>query len=246
MNKKEWFYDWFNSKDYLEVYNHRDDLDALSLVNLICSRIKLENGKKVLDLACGTGRHSILFAKRGYLVTGVDLSELLLDQAKKRAMKENLDIVFIKSDLRKFDTDEKFDLIINVFTSFGYFKSDEENFSLFKNVYKFLNDDGYFVFDFFNKFHLLSNLIPITEEKVLDKLIIQKRFVRKGRVEKIIEITSDGNKRIFRESVKLYSKDEIIKKLQDLGFEIQNTFGDFEGNDFDIENSPRFIVFCKK
>lgn len=243
---KKWYYDWFNTYEYLEVYKHRNEQDAELHINFILSEINLQPNSKILDMACGAGRHSIVLAKKGYKVTGIDFSDTLLAEAVKDAASEKLDIKFIKSDIRNFSIDERFDLILNLFTSFGYFEKDEENFSVFLKAFEFLNKSGFFVLDFFNKNYLLRNLIPVTEEKHNNKQIIQKRFVRKGRIEKIIEIIDKNGKKTFNESVKLYSAEQLKNKLLEIGFEIVSLFGDFDGSIFDIDNSPRFIAICKK
>jgi cyclopropane fatty-acyl-phospholipid synthase-like methyltransferase len=243
---KEWFNDWFNSSEYLEVYKHRNEKDAENHIKFILSNIKLERKSKILDMACGAGRHSILLAKQGFNVTGIDLSENLLSEAKKNASEEKLTIKFIKSDIREFNTEDRFNLILNLFTSFGYFNKEEDNFLVLQKAFEFLEKSGFFILDFFNKNYLLKNLIPLTEEIQEDKKIIQKRFIRKGRVEKIIEIFTNEDKKEFSESVKLYSNQELVNMLLEIGFEVVSLFGDFDGSVFDIDNSPRFIAICKK
>jgi len=243
---KEWFNDWFNSSEYLEVYKHRNEKDAENHIKFVLSNIKLERKSKILDMACGAGRHSIILAKQGFNVTGIDLSENLLSEAKKNASEEKLTIKFIKSDIREFNTEDRFNLILNLFTSFGYFNKEEDNFLVLQKAFEFLEKSGFFILDFFNKNYLLKNLIPLTEEIQEDKKIIQKRFIRKGRVEKTIEIFTNEDKKEFSESVKLYSNQELVNMLLEIGFEIVSLFGDFDGSVFDIDNSPRFIAICKK
>lgn len=243
---KHWFDDWFNSPEYLEVYKHRNEIDAEKHVNFILSKLILEPNSNILDMACGAGRHSIIFAKKGFNVTGIDLSENLLSEAIKIALKEKLDIKFIKSDIRKFNSENKFNLILNLFTSFGYFNEDEDNFLVFTKAFELLKTSGFFVLDYFNKDYMLRNLIPLTEEFKNGKKIIQKRFVRKGRIEKTIQIIYKGLTKEYSESVKLYSADQLKNKLLEIGFEIVNLFGDFDGSEFNKESSPRFIAFCRK
>lgn len=244
--KKFWFEKWFNSQDYLIIYQHRNFEDAKLEIDFILSNLNLNKNAKILDLACGSGRHSIYLAKKGFEVVSVDFSNVLLNTAIKNSNLLNLKIKFLKTDFRFLPLDEKFDLIINMFTSFGYFYKDEDNFLLFKKSYDLLNKGGYFVFDFFNKNHLLKNLVPLSERFFDNKKIIEKRYIRKGRIEKIIEIIESGNKRKYIESVKLYSPTEIQEQLMKNDFEIINLFGDFKGNNFNENYSKRFIAFCKK
>ena len=118
---KEWFKDWFNTEEYLNVYRHRNEQDAKELIELILENINIHLGCNILDLACGAGRHSILFAQRGYKVSAVDLSKNLLKVALDAAIKAKVKINFIKADLRNLCIKPKFDLVVNLFTSFGYF-----------------------------------------------------------------------------------------------------------------------------
>ncbi|MCX7611293.1 MAG: class I SAM-dependent methyltransferase [Ignavibacterium sp.] len=244
--KKNWFDEWFNTNEYLEVYKHRNEIDAERHINFILSKVDLKPKSKVLDMACGAGRHSILLAKKGYELTGIDLSENLLSEARRIAESEKLNIKFVKADIRNFYTDEKFDLVLNLFTSFGYFEKDEENFLIIKKAYDFLECSGIFILDFFNKEFLLKNLIPLSKEKNNGKTIIQKRFVRSGRIEKIIEIIKDDSKKTFYESVKLYSPEQLKNRLVEYGFKILNIYGNFDGSDFQENISERFIAICKK
>ncbi len=244
--KKDWFVEWFNTDEYLNVYKHRNETDAECHIRFLLSKIKLQPDASILDMACGSGRHSILLAKYGYKVTGVDLSEKLLTEAKLSAERENLKIEFIQADIREFYTDKKFDLVLNLFTSFGYFESDDENFLIFHKAHSLLNSNGYFVFDYFNKNFLVNNLIPYSEEKNEGYSIIQERKICDQRVVKKITIIRDWNSKNYFESVKLYDSYTLTAKLKEIGFEIVHLFGDFTGNEFDDNSSPRFIALCKK
>lgn len=243
---REWFVDWFNTDEYLEVYKHRNETEAEKHINFILSNVSLEPGASILDLACGAGRHSILLSKMGYDVTGVDLSDRLLEEAKRIAHSENLKISFIKSDIRDFYTHNKFDLVLNLFTSFGYFETDDENFSVFVKAYNFLKERGFFVLDYFNKDYLEKNLIDYSEEQNDKFNLIQKRKIQNDRVVKEIIINKNGSFRTFIESVKLYDSNYLQSKLKEIGFEIINMFGDFSANNFIKEESPRFIAICQK
>jgi cyclopropane fatty-acyl-phospholipid synthase-like methyltransferase len=244
--KSEWFKDWFNTQEYLNVYQHRNEQDAEEHIKLILDNVEIPSRSKILDMACGAGRHAVILARKDFEVTAVDLSENLLLIARQSARDENLNINFIRSDIREFKTNEKFNLIINLFTSFGYFDSDEENFSVLQKAYDLLTDDGFFVLDFFNSYFLQQNLIESSEE-ILDKVKIhQFRKIKENRVTKKIVITKDGNLSQFEESVRMFTKEELTKAIKNIGFDIYKTFGDFLGNEFDQFTSPRLIMICKK
>ncbi|HEY6906511.1 MAG TPA: class I SAM-dependent methyltransferase, partial [Ignavibacteriaceae bacterium] len=191
----EWFKEWFDTNEYMEVYRHRNDADAEKLVNLILENVKLDKNADIIDLACGAGRHSILFAERGFNVTAVDLSRNLLKIARRRAEDTGTNINFIHADLRESCITSKFDLAVNLFTSFGYFETDDENFSLFYNAYKLLKPGGYFVIDYFNPGYLQQNLVPFSEDIIDGKKIIQERKIMGNRIIKDITIAKNSKRK---------------------------------------------------
>lgn len=243
---KQWYEDWFNTKEYLEVYRHRNDAEARQLVDLIIGFTEPAEGGKVLDLACGAGRHSLLFARRGFHVTAVDLSDKLLAVAKKTAEENNVKINFIKSDIRHFSVDKKFDLVLNLFTSFGYFDSDEENFRLFTTAHNLLEDEGSFVFDYFNSKFLADNLVDKSEEKLNGSRLVQKRYIENNRVIKDIFIKENGDERHYKESVRMYGRDELVAAMENAGLRIKNILGGFNGEGFDEKKSQRIIIIARK
>ncbi|HKJ34879.1 MAG TPA: methyltransferase domain-containing protein, partial [Balneolales bacterium] len=144
-----WFEEWFDSPLYEKMYANRDDKEAAQLADLLKEVMPAEQYSEILDLGCGRGRHSINFAERGYHVTGIDLSEVAIQKARSKAKKMNLDIEFIVGDMRK-PLDRTFDGIINLFTSFGYFRDDEENRKVLRAMQKMLRTDGLLVIDYLN------------------------------------------------------------------------------------------------
>jgi len=243
---ENWFKDWFSSEEYLSVYQHRDDEDATKLLELILKLTKLTQQNSILDAACGAGRHSIYLASKGFNVFGFDLSKTLLSKAKENAKKRSAENNFVCADLRNIYFRKKFDLIINLFTSFGYFENDEENFKFINTAYSLLNGNGYYVLDYFNKNYLLANLIAKNEKLIDRKIIIEKRKIVNDRIIKEIQIKNGLEEKRFIESVRLYSKTEIENEFKKIGFTLVSTFGDYDGNKYDEQNSSRLILFFKK
>jgi SAM-dependent methyltransferase len=241
-----WYKDWFNSKDYLKVYKHRDSTEAEILVNLIVKKASLSKGSNVLDMACGAGRHSIAFAQKGFKVTAVDLSERLISEAKKNAIQAEVKIDFMQTDIRDLILKTHFDLVANLFTSFGYFETDEENFIVIEKAYDLLKQGGKFVLDYLNKSYLEENLIPASTFSENGITITQKRSINDNRVEKKISIAKDGVITHFHESVRLYDFTELKDILEQAGFRLNNAFGDFDGNIFEQNSSSRLIIFAEK
>lgn len=237
-----WYKEWFESENYLKVYGHRDDSDAHKIIDLILHSIDIKKKSNVLDAACGAGRHSVYLSERGFNVFAFDLSNALLNNARCRAAAEKADIALFRADLRYVSLKQKIDLVINLFTSFGYFESDEENFSFARNAYEFLKEGGYYVLDYINKPYIVKNLVPESERIIEGINIVEKRYIKDDRIEKVIEINGDR----YIESVKLYASSYVIEKFLEIGFKVSNIFGSYDGAGFDEQNSERLIVILRK
>lgn len=243
--KKNWYEEWFSNKHYLELYSHRNEKEARDLINLIQRNTSIESGSSVLDVCCGAGRHSIEMARRGYNVTGIDLSRYLISEAKKtlkKADETGLKARFLIRDMKNFSFGNKFDAAINVFSSFGYFDRDSDNLKVFENISSSLKKGGCFVFDFLNEKYVRKALVPYSEEMHDGMKIVLKRRVTDGFVVKEIII---GIK-IYTERIRLYSVEEIRSMLKKSGFRIVNYFGDYPGSAFSGTNSKRLIIFSVK
>jgi SAM-dependent methyltransferase len=151
-----WYENWFGN-EYLTIYAHRDEDEARQLVQLILTYINLDKNAKIIDLCCGQGRHTFLFAQEGFEVYGFDLSRTLLQVAKYKTDKSN-NTFFIQADMRYLPAMHSFDLLLNLFTSFGYFETDIENKTVFQQFHQVLKTGGYFVFDYFHTPYILANL----------------------------------------------------------------------------------------
>ena len=242
----EWFKDWFDSNEYLDVYSHRDKTDVANLLVLITRNYDFKSETKVLDAACGNGRFSNYFAKSGFDVTSFDLSMQLLKIAQRKSTEDNLNVKYFRSDIRNVPLKGSFDLVLNMFTSFGYFTSDNENFSFIRTAYELLNEKGYFIFDYLNKDYVINNLIPKSHKTIGDKKIIEERRINNNRVEKKIIIESSSERKIFQESVLIYSKDEIIDGFNLCGFKVDKIFGDYIGSNYNSLTSERLLIFFVK
>jgi len=138
-----------------------------------------------------------------------------------------------------------FDLLLNLFTSFGYFQTDIENISVFKQFHQALKKGGFFVFDYFNSPYLIDHLERYHSEQIGDLTVEQERYIEDSRVEKIIRLNRQGKQSTFYESVKIYKPDQIFKMMEETGLEIGYIFGDYKGSPL-TENSERIIIIGKK
>ncbi len=244
--EKNWFKDWFASEDYLKVYNHRDSKDAQNLSDLIIKNVNPKPNDLILDSACGAGRHGIYLASKNINVIGFDLSMTLLLKAKEDAERNNTKIQFIQADIREITFRRKIFAVLNLFTSFGYFNTDEENFRFVKHSFEFLNDGGFYVIDYFNKNYLLENLVPESNRIIDDLSINEKRIFQNDRIVKKIILNRNGEKKEFLESVRLYGFEDIITGFSCIGFKVHKIFGNYNGAEYDEDKSPRLIIIFNK
>jgi len=240
---KDWYKDWFASDYYLKVYSHRNDKDATNLIELIKRNIQIDSNAKILDAACGNGRHSLQFAKLGYNVVGFDLSKQLLEIACQNKM---TNVNYFRSDIRSVPLKRVFDLILNLFTSFGYFESDVENFNFIKFASSHLTKNGYFIFDYLNPNYVKNNLVQSSSKNIGKLSIEENRKIVNNRVEKEIIISDENNLHRYFESVRLYSLSQILSMFLENEFVLYKSFGNYSGDDYDEEQSKRMILFFRK
>ncbi len=255
--EKTWFKDWFNTQEYLDLYKHRDQTDAAKIVSLLFRYITLAPGSRVLDLACGSGRHSVLFARKGFAVTGIDLSRFLIGRANQKKRTEYLNcrhlLTFETGDMRNIQHQSEFDLTVNLFSSFGYFDSESDNQKVLKSVSKALKPNGYFLFDFLNKEYVLKNLVPFDARRENGKLIVQIRDITDGFVRKNILIVKNSPSRSkspvvnrYMEKIRLYSYKDFKRLFEKFGLRILKTFGNYDGETFSKRESERLIILAEK
>ena len=226
---------------YEALYAHRDNQEASRLSTLIHSRFAPTAYPKLLDLACGRGRHSVNLARLGYAVTGVDLSPRAIDIARQKLASEHLEADFICGDMRH-PLPDRFDGIVNLFTSFGYFDDDEENRMVLRSIRSMLREGGFLVLDFLNEGWVRKTLVSSetgslpTCEYTIDRWISGNMVYKK-----ISTRRHDGASAVFNEQVKLYGNEWFTRELEALGFRITERLGDYDGSAFDPEHSARLI-----
>lgn len=239
----DWFETWFDTAYYHTLYKHRDSVEAEKFITNLLNYLKLPSGSKCLDLACGKGRHSLFLNKNSLNVTGLDLSANSIESAKSM---ENDTLKFDVHDMREVYNDNKYDAIFNLFTSFGYFDTDEDNLRVLNSIHEMLDDKGVLVIDFMNAKKSISSLIE-TEEKEIDGIKFKlKRSFDGAHIHKNIQFEDNGRKFNYNERVQALYKEDFERLLKMSGFKIQEIFGDFNLNSFDESSSNRLIIIARK
>lgn len=239
----DWFSEWFDSKYYHILYKNRDFKEAERFISNIVQFIKLPAKAKTLDLACGKGRHSIFLNSLGYDVLGLDLATNSIEKAKAH---ESDTLQFGVHDMRDEIPHKNFKLILNAFTSFGYFSNPEDDVKTLTRVKNALAEDGYFVFDFLNAHQVIQNLVK-EETKIVDNVTFHlKRFVKNKSICKTISFSAEGKELNFTERVDALYLEDFQEYFETVGLKIKHVFGDYDLNPFEKETSKRLILIVQK
>ncbi len=235
---------------YLDLYAHRDLKDAARAVELILEATPMNRATRLLDLCCGPGRHLALLAPHVGYATGLDLSRRLLERARLHLKQSELHFRLVEADMRSPPfAPGSFDLIVNLFTSFGYFADDAENERVIIEIARLLTPGGTLVLDHLNAEHLGLNLQGESFRDLSDGgrvREIRSLHASTRRVVKRIEgSSSDGLEWGWEESVRYYELDEIRAILSRAGLRVAATFGDYERQPFNAD-SPRMILVAEK
>lgn len=236
-----WYASWFDTPFYHILYKDRDNSEAESFMHNLTNYLNIPEGGKILDLACGKGRHAIYLNSIGYDVTGVDLSENSIAFAKQF---ENDMLHFEVHDMCK-PYKQKFDAVFNLFTSFGYFDKEEDNLNTIKAIKEDLNEFGFGVIDFMNTEFVIDNLVP-EETKTVEGIEFNlKRYVDNGYILKDIKFTFEGTEYNYQERVRAFAFDDFKILFEQAGVYLLDIFGDYKLHKFDAKESNRLIMIFK-
>lgn len=243
MENSQWFESWFDTKYYHILYKKRDHKEAERFIGNLVDYLKIPQGSHILDLACGKGRHAITFYTHGYNVLGVDLSAQSIEFAKGF---ENEHLKFKVHDMREPIVDVQFDAVFNLFTSFGYFDSAEDNGKVLHSISKYLKPDGVLLIDFMNAKKTIDNLV---EKEIVEIDGITFNITRNfdnQHIFKHINFFADEKEHRYMERVQALTLVDFEVLLSQHGFDLIRTFGDFNLNPFDENTSDRLILLAKK
>lgn len=239
----DWFKNWFDSFYYHKLYRHRNTAEAQLFMDNIIEFIKPTPSSSILDLACGKGRHSIYLNKKGFNVVGVDLSENSILQANAHA---NDNLHFYQMDMREIKTEESFDLVLNMFTSFGYFQHTSDNIKVLTGIHSILKPNGFLVIDFLNATKVIQNLVAEEKQNVDTIQFTINRLIEDQTVVKKINVLDGENDLNFEERVSMFELQDFVEMFAKSGLELIHHFGDYHLNKFDPSISDRLILVAKK
>ena len=238
---KTWYANWFNTPFYHILYKDRDYSEAQDFMTNLTEYLNMPEEGKIMDLACGKGRHSVFLSELGYNVTGVDLSKNSIEHAKQF---ENEHLKFNVHDMCK-PYGEEFDAVFNLFTSFGYFDDETDNLATIESIKANLNEFGFGVIDFMNTEFIIDNLVPENTKTVDGIDFHQKRYVKDGFIIKDINFTFEGEDFEFQERVRAFSLADFEALFEKAGVYLLDIFGDYKLSKFKAKESERLIMIFK-
>ncbi len=240
-SSENWFTSWFDTPYYHILYKERNYREAQIFMDNLTHYLNLPEKAKVLDLACGKGRHSIYLNQLGFDVLGADLSENSIAEASKNT---NETLHFKVHDMRE-PFEEKYDAIFNLFTSFGYFENDEDNLTTLKAIKDSLSEYGFAVIDFMNVNQVINTLVP-EETKTVEEIDFHiKRYLKDGHIYKEIDFEDKGQKFHFTEKVKALTLHDFEQLMEEAGIYLLDIFGDYKLKKFHKTESERLIMIFK-
>ena len=245
MKDRSWYKEWFNSPFYHKLYFERDEKEAEAFIDQLIQYLKPATGSRILDLACGKGRHSKKLASMGFDVTGIDISPGSIAFARHL---EHDKLIFFEHDMRLPFWGNYFDYVFNFFTSFGYFKTRREHDDSIRTIASGLKQGGCFVIDYLNTHYAEEHLVH-NEIKQIDNTLYEiHRWDDDSHFYKKITVAdpSLASPLDYTEKVAKFTLGDFTDMLSYQGLQIQEVFGDYHFNHYDTKKTPRLIIIAQK
>ena len=245
-----WYLDFFRA-DYLNVYGHTfTDERAEKESSFVAGALDLKPGAQVLDLCCGQGRHAVQLAKRGFKVTGLDLNPDYVQLAQQAAITSNVSIETVAADMREIPFHNKFDAIVNMYSSFGYLESEAEDLKVLQSAAEALKSGGMLLLDMLNREWAIDNYIQNDWHIGADRtLYVERRDLdlatSRMHVHFIVVDPKGGRRESIGHNIRLYTLTEMTRLLEGVGFHVTAVFGGFERDVYSI-GTRRMIVIARK
>lgn len=238
-----WYATWFNTTFYHDLYQHRDEFEARQFIIELCQQLNIPRGDKVMDLACGRGRHAKVLSEQGLKTLGVDLSTESIDFAQRYAHEG---LHFKVGNMLNTLPVQGFDWVMNLFTSFGYFENDNLHQEALNNIWHSIKPGGRFVLDFMNSAKIAANLVA--ENTVVTGLATYtiNRRIEADTIIKSIKVTHDCILNFFEERVRAFSAEDLRQMMENSGFINIEVKGDYDLRNYDSLQSDRMIFIAQK
>ena len=243
--KNQWYRQWFDSPYYHKLYFNRDEREAAAFIDRLVAHLQPRPGAFMLDVACGRGRHSKILSAKGFDVTGIDLSISSINDAIKF---ESDNLHFFQHDMRLPFRVNYFDVVFNLFTSFGYFNTTRENDNVVRSMASALKEGGTLVMDYLNVHYAEDHLVHKTEFELdninfyITRWFDEDHFYKKN----IIEDDELDEPLEFTEKVAKYSLGDFNDMLAFHDLQLQEVFGDYQFGHYDVKKSPRLLMLARK
>lgn len=238
-NNPTWYQAWFDSPYYHLLYRDRDQREAQFFIDRLCEQKHFPMAGHILDLACGRGRHARYLRQKGCRVTGLDLAANNIAFAQRFA-DDKLD--FVQGDMREPYGENRYDGLLNLFTSFGYFEHYEDNVRACAQMQRALKPGGWLILDFMNVTRLRQGLVAEEQRQIAGIDFRISRSLEGDRVHKDIYFAVEGESHHYRERVQLLELDDFERLFSQCGFELLSVYGSYALEPFDPVQSERLIL----
>jgi SAM-dependent methyltransferase len=240
-----WFETWFNSPYYHLLYFDRNETEARAFIDTLITTLNPAPGSRMLDIACGKGRHSLVLAEKGFDVTGIDISPYMIREASTLSHDK---LEFFVHDMRLPYRINYYHFAFNFFTSFGYFNTRREHEDALRTMSNALLPQGLLVIDYMNVHYVESHLVHRDKKTVKGIDFYNTRWMDEDFFYKKIEIEDDARKEplVYIERVTKFSLGDFTDMLAYQGLQVQEVYGNYQLGPYDLYNSPRMIIIAGK
>lgn len=236
---------WFDTPYYHLLYAHRDENEATEFIDRLVQFLDPPSDARMIDIACGKGRHALQLAQKGFCVAGIDLSPSSIESARTL---EQPNLKFMVHDMREHIPLEPVNYAFNFFTSFGYFKNATEDQQAIASMQKILTLNGCLIMDYLNVELAESKLVPYSEYISEGIRFVSERNIGERFIQKKISVYDPKQPEplLFEERVARYRLKDFELLFEAAGLTIETCFGNYELEAFDASSSPRLIIIARK